>query len=509
MAYSELIKSFGSIREYLRSFYVYGFRYRGEFDLKSARSYDNERRRVESWLGDYMSFSQDAEGRRVFLSIDSRAIPENPFYQAFRAKTFTDRDIMLHFQLLDILADSEGLSISAIMEELTDRLSEFEAGELPDESTVRKKLKEYVSLGLLQSEKRGRETRYTVSQSETDLKSWDAAAAFFSEAAPLGVIGSYVLERKPKLSCFRFKHHYILNALDGEILAALFDAMGQNRLVTFLIRGQQITALPLKIYAGCQTGRQYLLAWSPRHQRFSFHRLDLMDGVKAGEVFDTPDFLPEKTENFCRRAWGAAGKNYGKPVRVEMTVSIGAGEEHILHRLEREKRCGAVERIDETRWRFSADVYDALEMLPWLRTFIGRITELKCTDPEVTKRFWEDFRALTALEKRWMKAVLADPRIQLFSPDETGLEDVEPLFTPDKIVYYDRYTDGDPYGDPSYIAHFRTILQALYLSAGGSSNRKEGTEGQKGVRKTNRTANSGPCPKDRDGKCTPRSPQAF
>ena len=51
--------------------------------------------------------------------------------------------------------------------------------------------------------------------------------------------------------------------------------------------------------------------------------------------------------------------------------------------------------------------------------------------------------------------------------------------------------------------------QVLYLSGGGLLNRKEGTEGQKGVRKTNRAANSGPCPKGRDGKCTPRSPQTF
>ena len=51
--------------------------------------------------------------------------------------------------------------------------------------------------------------------------------------------------------------------------------------------------------------------------------------------------------------------------------------------------------------------------------------------------------------------------------------------------------------------------QVLYLSAGGSSNRKEGTEGQKGVRKTNRAAKSGPCPKDREDPCTPRSPQAY
>ena len=44
MAYSELIKSFDRIREYMRQFYVYGFKSRSEYDMKSARSYDNERR---------------------------------------------------------------------------------------------------------------------------------------------------------------------------------------------------------------------------------------------------------------------------------------------------------------------------------------------------------------------------------------------------------------------------------------------------------------------------------
>ncbi len=68
---------------------------------------------------------------------------------------------------------------------------------------------------------------------------------------------------------------------------------------------------------------------------------------------------------------------------------------------------------------------------------------------------------LTLLEKRWMKAMLLDPRIQLFEPDMTGLDAIEPLFTPDMVVYYDRYTDGDPYRDPAYIRHFRTILQAI------------------------------------------------
>ena len=43
MAYSELIKSFERIRNYMREFYVYGFKSREEYSIKSARSYDNER----------------------------------------------------------------------------------------------------------------------------------------------------------------------------------------------------------------------------------------------------------------------------------------------------------------------------------------------------------------------------------------------------------------------------------------------------------------------------------
>lgn len=69
---------------------------------------------------------------------------------------------------------------------------------------------------------------------------------------------------------------------------------------------------------------------------------------------------------------------------------------------------------------------------------------------------------LTLLEKQWLKALLLDPRVRLFAPSCAGLEDVEPLFTPDQFVYFDRYADGDPYDDPRYIEHFRMILRAMH-----------------------------------------------
>lgn len=68
---------------------------------------------------------------------------------------------------------------------------------------------------------------------------------------------------------------------------------------------------------------------------------------------------------------------------------------------------------------------------------------------------------LTTLQKRWLKTLLQDPRIALFSPNTDGLSEIEPLYEPDTFVFFDQYTDGDPYNDPHYIACFREILLAL------------------------------------------------
>lgn len=139
MAYSELIKNFSRIRDYMREFYVYGFKSRDEYTKKSARSYDDERRRLESWLGDYMRFRQTPEGKNVFLSIDSRVSRHNPLYAAWKAKSFTDGDITLHFILFDILYSPDiSLPLTDITEAVDSYLLSFNEPRLFDSSTVRK-----------------------------------------------------------------------------------------------------------------------------------------------------------------------------------------------------------------------------------------------------------------------------------------------------------------------------------------------------------------------------------
>ena len=68
---------------------------------------------------------------------------------------------------------------------------------------------------------------------------------------------------------------------------------------------------------------------------------------------------------------------------------------------------------------------------------------------------------LTILEKRWLKAICEDPRIKLFNIHIPKLDDVEPLFTREDYKIYDKYADGDPFEDNTYISHFNLIREAI------------------------------------------------
>ena len=277
MAYSELIKDFGRIREYMRQFYVYGFRTRDEYDGKSARSYDNERRRIESWLGEYMSFRQDSTGKVTFISVDSRSIMHNPLYRAFKAKSFTDNDITLHFYILDIIREYGELSVSEITDWIcSDYLSSFGDVKLPDESTVRKKLKEYVGAGILQSRKSGRRVVYSLTDEHTDLASWQDALDFFTETAPAGVIGSFLLDKCEHTSdILSFKHHYILHVLESDITCSLLEAISERYEVIldiFSRRSRRVLRhriLPARIFMSTQDGRGYVLGKNIEDGRFN------------------------------------------------------------------------------------------------------------------------------------------------------------------------------------------------------------------------------------------------
>ena len=405
MAYSELVKNFDRIRDYMRQFYIYGFKSRTEYDKKSTRSYDNERRRMESWLGDFMRFRQTADGKNVFLSVDSRAIPGNPLYNAFKAKSFTTGDVTFHFYILDILREGKCFPAQKIVDLISDKyLCHFESDWQPDISTVRKKLKEYVSLGILKAEKQGRELWYSLSEDRIALSAWADTAAFFSEADPLGVIGSTILDKLDLIpDHFQFKHHYILHTLDSQILLQLLTAIGDRMTVNLTNvshkSGKPVThtVCPLKIFISTQSGRQYLLCYHYRFKKLMFFRLDSIQKAEATVAEKRYDKYLGYYEKFRTHLWGTSTGIEFSIDHLEMTIRFEDDEQHIPRRLEREKRNGRVEMLDQNTCKYVVDTYDASEMLPWIRTFIGRIEALECSDEQVVKRFYEDLDAVCAL----------------------------------------------------------------------------------------------------------------
>lgn len=402
MAYSELIKNFEKIRAYMRDFYLYGFKSRAEYDAGSARSYDDGRRRLESWLGGYMRFARTPEGKTMFLSVDSRATRHNPLYKAWKAKSFTDGDITLHFLLFDILyAPEVRKTLAELVAEIDSRLRGFPNPMTFDESTIRKKLKEYAGEGLIRTEKAGRRVLYRRAP-DLDLAPLSDLIEFFSEAAPCGVIGSFLQDRlRAPGTLFAFKHHYITSAIDSGVLAALFEAMREKRYIITENLGahthqtRPLRLVPLRVYISAQNGRQNLIAYYEQANRLCSCRLDRMSNVRPAEPCARFDELRAALREREAHMWGVNCRwSTRRLEHVEFEVRVAAYEPYIVRRLERERRCGRVEQVDETHWRYAADVFDTTELLPWIRTFLCRITRLNFSNRTVENRLKADIQAM-------------------------------------------------------------------------------------------------------------------
>ena len=138
------------------------------------------------------------------------------------------------------------------------------------------------------------------------------------------------------------------------------------------------------------------MAFVPRAKRIKSYRLDNIVSVKIGETCENFSELRERLNNMLPHMWGVStqGSSGQRMEHVDFTVRYDAEEYYIHKRLEREKRCGSVEKINEYESKFSADVFDAGEMIPWIRTFISRIIEINFSNKALEKQFWDDMEAM-------------------------------------------------------------------------------------------------------------------
>lgn len=401
--FKELIKNFENIRNYMRDFYIYGFKMRNEYNYKSLRSYDNEKRRIEIWLGKYIKWEYSSRGKSVFISIDSSCINSNPLYEAWKAKSFTSNDIMLHFFLLSILEKQEQTAVS-----LTDKINEqFQV--LFEPQTVRNKLKEYNQLGILVSKKKGKAVVYQLSNDIFDNFSHYEklldSIQFFSEIAPLGVIGSTLLDKvEQKNELFHFKHHFIVFTLEDEILLKALEAMSEQKEIqieSFNKRSNkkiQTEGIPFKIIVSTQNGRRYLSIYKEKTKQCSNLRLDNIIKIKQLKKIENYEQLRKEGEEVLKGNWGVSFGSHNIKDFVHILFLIDEQrEDYVIQRLQREKRGGKIQRVKKDVYSYEIELYNAHEMLPWIKTFIGRILKLESSNKAMEKRFYDDMEKIKAL----------------------------------------------------------------------------------------------------------------
>lgn len=407
--FQELIKNFERIRDYMRQFYIYGFKTRTDFDTKSARTYDNERRRMESWLSDYTKSTYTPSGKQVYISVDSQTIKQNPLYAAWKAKSFTDNDILLHFFLLNLLTE-HGYCSSA---QLADALSK-QYGLIFENQTVRLKLKEYESMGILTSKKDGRTLLYKLLPSANTLhpdssyskalSSFIKAIEYYQEAAPFGFIGSTLLDVEHKTNQhFQFKHHFIVHTLEDNILLTLLQAIKAHCFIQFQNKSSrsgnisETTGVPLKIMVSTQTGRRYICLYQSKYQRSRFIclRLDCISQVKLLEPCKQYREYQQALTKNLPLCWGVSFNGTQRKEEIYLKLFIDEETEiYMIDRLKREAHNGEILKISKNTFLYSGVFFDTNEMLPWIKTFTGRILDIQGSNDYAIQKLTADLALL-------------------------------------------------------------------------------------------------------------------
>ena len=156
---------------------------------------------------------------------------------------------------------------------------------------------------------------------------------------------------------------------------------------------------PVKIYVSTQNGRAYLACFKRNKDSLLFLRVDTMQNVVVKDSCEEEVYeaFEKNYENRKQYLWGVETGDTKKVSHVEMTVFVGQDEGYMLQRLEREKRNGHIEQVSETQYKYVVDTYNAMELLPWIRTFTGRITNLESSNQLLKEKFEEDMKQMYAM----------------------------------------------------------------------------------------------------------------
>lgn len=304
-----------------------------------------------------------------------------------------------------------------------------------DRKCIRETLDTYVELGLLECRRSGKRDEYRIRKEAFALEKVKDYLSFWAGLSPIELIGSIIKDRcirrfgMVEESPFRFKYRYFHHILDAEVLEMIFDGIREHHPIVVQMagmpnaderprslpkyfelktvgkfRGHTTTVIPIKLYVSVCTGRRYLMGLYKDSFEPACIRLDRIEQT----AFETDDIgcivylsdeayrdAVEKFLGISAHLWGVSyHHNINKLVHVSFDVHDTRQNAPKVKRLVKEKRCGTVTEIAHNHARFEVDVYDGRELFPWIRTYIGYLSNLSFSDVSLTELFWKQVRQM-------------------------------------------------------------------------------------------------------------------
>ena len=422
-------KKFEDVRIFVRDLFINGFHNRNGLNALAGnrkRAADESRQIIASILQDYYRFGK-TNGERYLIAIDTRGNRHNPIHNIWKSKTFTGSDIILHFYILDFIRRSDHSAVYSTRDLIHDHIrpelaydkdgngrkyvkkdgSMISLFDTLTKSRINDKLVAMSELGLIQCRQHGRHLVYSLSPSfDIDPDLLD----FASETMPVSTIGSYLIDRQEKSeSVFTFRHNMISQVLDDEVMYKVFEAIREHREICIQLynrrtkRYSELSVVPMFIIRNVMTGRQYLTCWSDSDHyfkplRLDYIRIDRSNGLKMqymGKVRDDFDELRAECRDLYKHVWGVNLFNtHLQPQKVSFVIEVEEDKNYVIRRLKREKRNGKVEKIGDGKYRFSIELYDSIEIIPWITSFYGYISELEMEDKKALEKLKRNFETL-------------------------------------------------------------------------------------------------------------------
>ncbi len=448
------ITSFDIIRKLLRELYLEGFNnyLKTENFDKSSRAFYNNLNSIRNFLDERFISSKTNTKKKSspVISFDTREETENPLFALWKTSNSIASNLSFDFAIMDILEDyPDGINWFSLTSDSFStkhvHLLDKYVSKGTDKKSVRGKLEKLAEAGVIEFSKDKKRIRKTNTKRIKELLSSievKQAIQFASETCPLGIIGSFILDSlsnvgsEPLNTPIHYKHHFVFNSIDYEIMFILLEAINEKTFVE--IESERFglrTIVPLKIFISTQTGRTYIVFWNKSEETLFSENLELILAAQKTDICSEYDLYRKKLSEIECHMWGVSFKmeKSGELEHVHFVIEYPSEKEkrYIPARIKREAITGTVKELDGYHSEFSADIIDSNEMVPWISSFFGRITEL---DFPYASRIKEDVFLLAEGKYREEKAVRQDePAIKYKQKKESKNT---PLFNPLYSTYY-------------------------------------------------------------------------